>query len=79
MMELEVTLDFPCCICDQPVAVTVKCEGNSLWDNARSVGKVIVPCPNCNHLIHLSFEPCGRVCDVVPYKAPRGMLEPCWN
>ena len=79
MMELEVTLDFPCCLCEQPVGVTVKCEGAALWANTRSVGKVIVPCPNCSHLIQLSFQPSGQVCGVVPFVAPRGLPEPSWN
>ena len=80
MMELEVTLEFPCCICEQPVGLTVKCEGDALRDKTRSVGKVIVPCPNCSHLIHLSFQPnSGKVCGVVPYRAPRGLPEPSLN
>jgi hypothetical protein len=80
MMELQVALDFPCCICEQSVGLTVKCEGDALWENTRSVSKVIIPCPNCSHLIHLSFEPAsGSVCDVVPYVAPRGLPQPSIN
>ena len=79
MMELEVTLEFACCICEQPVGVTVRCEGDALWANTRAVGKVIVPCPNCSHLILLAFDPSGDIRGVTPYLAPRGLPEPSWN
>jgi hypothetical protein len=79
MMELEVTLDFACCICEQPVGVTVKCEGDALWEHSRTVGRVIVPCPNCSHLIQLAFDASGDIREVVPHVAPRGVPVPSWN
>jgi hypothetical protein len=79
MMELEVTLDFPCCMCEQPVGVTVKCEGTALWEEAKAVGKVVVPCPNCSHLMQIAVDARGELREVKPYVAPRGLPEPCWN
>src|SRR4029077_18759590 len=44
-MELEVSLQFECCQCNQPVGVTLKCEGTGLLGGCRTVAAVKIPCP----------------------------------
>ena len=63
MMELkkEVTLDFDCCQCNQPVGVTLRCEGKGLGAGLGTVAAVNVPCPTCGAVNRLLFEPSGRV------------------
>ena len=79
MMELQLTLDFECCICGQPVSVTVKCEGDGLWKKNHFLATVNVPCPHCNHANLLSFEPSGRVREVKRYSALHLLAEPSLN
>jgi hypothetical protein len=79
MMELQVILDFACCSCNESVSVTVRCEGKSLSQTARSVAHVNVPCPSCSTINRLSFEPNGTVRRVSQYTAPWTVLEPSIN
>ena len=79
MMEVEVSLAFACCICEQPVNVRVKCAGKGLAAGPRTVAAVNVPCPNCGLVNLLSFEPNGRVRSVAPYTSPRPLPEPSVN
>ncbi|MGE3808233.1 MAG: hypothetical protein AB7K24_26525 [Gemmataceae bacterium] len=80
MLELKVTLDYQCCLCNGPVSVTVKCSGKGLQGaGIRTVASVNVPCPNCGGVNQLSFEPIGLVRSVTPYKTPRLVLEPSLN
>ena len=80
MMELNVTLDFACCSCEQPVAVTVHCSGNGLCLNeGRTLAAVNVPCPMCGQINQLFFEPNGRVRSVRPYTCIRVVPEPSVN
>ncbi len=46
-MELEVSLQFECCQCNQPVGVTLKCEGKGLLGGFRTIATVKIPCPGC--------------------------------
>jgi phage FluMu protein Com len=66
MMEVQVTLDFACSGCRHLVGVTVKCAGKGLWDGARTVAAVKVPCPTCGIVNQLYFEPNGTVRAVAP-------------
>jgi hypothetical protein len=79
MMELKVTLDFACCVCQHSVSVTLKCEGKGLIAGSRTVATVTVPCPTCNSINQLYFEPSGTIRDVVPYRSPCRSLEPSLN
>jgi hypothetical protein len=38
-----------------------------------------VPCPTCNQINQLYFEPSGAVRAVTPYNAPRPLPEPSMN
>src|SRR5437762_8642422 len=80
MMELkkEVTLDFDCCQCNQPVGVTLRCEGKGLGAGLGTVAAVNVPCPTCGAVNRLLFEPSGRVHAVAPC-TPRSLPEPSLN
>jgi hypothetical protein len=79
MMELKVTLDFACCVCQHSVSVTVKCEGKGLFAGARTVATVTVPCPTCNSVNQLYFEPNGTIRDVLPARLSNRSLEPSLN
>jgi hypothetical protein len=79
MMEMQVTLDFRCCVCDHSVTVTVLCAGPGLFAEARPKAAVDVPCPSCHSVNKLIFDPNGTVHAVAPYRAPRQLLEPSIN
>jgi hypothetical protein len=80
MMELNVTLEFACCGCDQPVGVTVQCSGKGLYPYAGgSLAAVNVPCPSCGQINQLYFEPSGTVRSVRPYTCFRVVPEPSVN
>lgn len=80
MMELNVTLDFACCGCEEPVSVTVQCRGNGAGQDALApVATVNVPCPTCGQINQLSFEPSGTVRRVRPYWCFRVVPEPSVN
>ena len=79
MMELKVILDFACCACQEPVSVTVKCEGKDLNAAGRTVVAVQVPCPTCGTVNQLCFEPNGTVRSVSPYRGSRPLPEPSMN
>jgi hypothetical protein len=79
MMELKVNLDFACCLCQEPVSVTVQCAGKGLATAGRTVATVNVPCPTCGAVNLLCFEPNGTVRGVAPCPGPRPMPEPSIN
>jgi phage FluMu protein Com len=79
MMELQLSLDFACCLCERPVSVTVKCAGKGLAASQRTVAAVNVPCPTCGSVNQLYFEPNGTVREVRPYHAPRQLPVPSVN
>jgi hypothetical protein len=82
MMELtviRVSLDFACGICNRDFGVTVDCSGKGLSSRSRTVLAFHVPCPHCNGINRVSFEPCGVVRDVVPVKGRSPRYEPSLN
>jgi hypothetical protein len=80
MMELNLTLDFACCGCEQPVSVKVQCRGAGLMSNREgTLASVTVPCPTCGQLNQLFFEPTGTVRSVRPYTCIRIVPEPSVN
>jgi hypothetical protein len=60
MTELQVTVSFACCGCEEPISVTVVCQGKAS-DEQPFAGKVSVnvPCPTCSEINQLLFEPGG--------------------
>lgn len=80
-MEVEVSLEFDCCQCQQPVRVTLKCEGKSLLTGGlRTVASVKVPCPGCTKVNVLYFEPgSGCLHKVCSESTLRPRLEPSLN
>ena len=69
MTELKVSLDFACHACCRPVRLTVRCQGSMLALTKKVLANVTVPCPNCNALIDLTFDPDGTVHRVAPHAA----------
>ena len=66
MTELNVTLEFLCCDCQETVTVTVRCTGKKLEREAGTAA-VNVPCPTCGQTNQLAFEPNGTVRSVRLY------------
>jgi Zn finger protein HypA/HybF involved in hydrogenase expression len=69
MLELEVMLDWVCCICGNPMGATLKCEGGGLAvKSAKAFVKV--PCPNCHQNNQVIFTPDeGTLDNVFPEEA----------
>jgi hypothetical protein len=64
--EVDATLEFACCQCERPVLVRVRCAGKGLEAGSRALATVKIPCPNCNYINQLYFEPTGTVRFVTP-------------
>jgi len=80
MMELNVSLTFACCGCEQPVNVKVQCSGKDLYrDDKGTLAAVNVPCPTCGQINQLFFKPSGTVHSVRPYTCFRVVPEPSVN
>ena len=65
MTELNVTLEFACCDCEETMTVTVRCTGEGLAREAAAT--VNVGCPMCGQINQLDFEPNGTVRSVRLY------------
>ncbi len=78
MTELEVKLDFACHACHQPIGVTVRCAGEMLRLTTKVLANVVVPCPTCQSVNKLVFEPDGTVHAVEPH-VPARLSEPSRN
>ena len=70
MLELEVMLDWTCCMCGSPMGATLKCEGAGLAQkDAKALVKV--PCPICHQNNQVIFTPeDGTLDDVFPDEGP---------
>jgi hypothetical protein len=79
MREVRLTLQFACCHCGGPVRVTVECSGKGLDSAARLVAAVSIPCPDCQRINQLYFDPGGTVHAVEPYRPPQRTPEPSLN
>jgi|SRR5580704_4653742 len=79
MIEVQVELDFACCLCGSDVSVTLKCAGKGLTGGAHQLAAVKVPCPACSNINQLYFEPSGRLHAVRPCAPSRGLPEPSIN
>jgi hypothetical protein len=78
MTELRVSLDFDCASCEQTVGVTVTCAGAAVSSGSRMFASVAVPCPNCQIVNRVLFEPDGTVRDVA-CQTPSRLPEPSCN
>jgi hypothetical protein len=80
MMELKLSLGFACCICEQPVGVTVKCSGKGLVGACdQAIASVNVPCPHCGQVNQLFFDSAGTVHEVRGYVNPWPVPAPSAN
>jgi phage FluMu protein Com len=69
MLELEVSLDFSCCICLHDMGVTLRCAGKGLAGGAKARAAVKVPCPTCGNMNKIVFAPDGTLHHVAPAEA----------
>ena len=80
MMKLELSLDFGCCACENPVSVKVHCSGKGLVaEREGAVASVNVPCPTCGQVNQVEFETGGKVLTVRPNYSPRPLPVPSVN
>jgi len=80
MRELNLTLDFACIACEQPVSVTVQCRGLPPRPDEDDAAVVVnVPCPTCGQGNRLTFDPTGQVRSVKPMRCFRVCPEPSVN
>ncbi|MCS7045627.1 MAG: hypothetical protein NZO58_04655 [Gemmataceae bacterium] len=64
MLELEVMLDWHCCVCGNTMGATLKCAGAGLAEpHAKALVKV--PCPTCLQINQVIFTPDEGVVDEV--------------
>ncbi len=69
MLELEVNLDFICCICSHDMGVTLKCAGKGLVAGPKARAAVKIPCPHCCSINQIVFSPDGTLHRVAPHQA----------
>ena len=80
MIELELSLNFDCCGCTNPVSVKLHCTGKGLCSEERqTVAVVKIPCPTCGLINDLLFEPTGKVRKVKPSHHQRQLPVPSLN
>jgi hypothetical protein len=78
MTELKVNLDFSCAACRQTVSATVSCSGGPMSANSKVLASVAVPCPCCQTVNRVLFEPDGTIRDVACHLLSR-IPEPSRN
>src|SRR6516162_11396389 len=69
MLELEVMLDFACCICGHDMGVTLKCAGKGLSAGPMARAWTKVPCPTCGCINKIVFAPDGTLHHVAPHES----------
>ncbi len=79
MLEIEVALDFQCCSCGSDMGVTLRCAGEDLSFNKKTLATVKVPCPNCHKINQLFFSPDGTLYKVEPDGNRLKVPEPSLN
>jgi hypothetical protein len=78
-MDLTLSLDFACCVCESPLSVTVNCTGQGAGAEAGATVATNVPCPHCGQVNLLFFEPTGEVRAVQPLRCFRPLPTPSVN
>jgi hypothetical protein len=72
MLQVDVVLDWECCVCGNPIGATLRCEGNGLvHKDAKAFVKV--PCPCCHQNNQVIFTPDDGTLDEV---FPEEVTEP---
>ena len=72
MLQVDVVLDWECCVCGNPIGATLRCEGKGLvYKDAKAFVKV--PCPCCHQNNQVIFTPDDGTLDEV---FPEEVTEP---
>jgi phage FluMu protein Com len=79
MRSIDVVLEFACCSCGHHVSAKLRCSGKGLAAGPHTVAAVKIPCPTCDNVNELYFEPCGTLHAVFPYRSPCETLGPSAN
>lgn len=78
-MDLQLTLSFACCYCQNSITATLACKGAEPHDDDL-VAAVNIPCPTCNQVCQLLFDPLKEtVHGVRPYQPAQSIPEPSRN
>jgi hypothetical protein len=80
-MELQLTLSFACCCCENAITATLVCKGGGLGETTEEmVAAVNVPCPHCTQVCQVLFDPHkGIVREVRAYLPAQPIPEPSRN
>jgi hypothetical protein len=78
MLELEVILEFCCCLCRHALGATVKCAGKGLQAGAKARAAATIACPTCGKVNRVVFAPDGTLHHLAPHETPR-LPEPSLN
>ncbi len=80
-MELTLSLMFACCHCQHSITVTLRCKGAGLTEAMEDrLAAVNVPCPTCNQVCQLVFDPLGKTVHEVRRFVPAQRIpEPSMN
>jgi hypothetical protein len=75
---MDIDLNFTCCECGRPVALTVNCQGDAAAATT-TVASVRIPCPSCGTIIRVAFAPDGTLHHVVAQAQLLRWAEPSLN
>ncbi len=70
MLEVEVILDFACCLCGRDMGVTLHCAGQGLKGCSQVLASAKVPCPCCSGINEIFFTPDGTLHHVAVHREP---------
>ena len=79
MVELQLTLAFACCQCEERINIKVQCQGKGLAAGPRAVAAAEVPCPFCGNVNQVCFHPTGAVVAVNAAGSLRRLPAPSVN
>ena len=78
MRELTIDLDFTCCLCQNPLGVTLQCGGKGMYQGG--IASVAIPCPSCGDMNEIYFTPLdGSLHGVRPARKFKLIPEPSLN
>jgi hypothetical protein len=78
LFALQVSIDFVCCLCGNPVGAILRCEGAGLAAD-KPIASVKIPCPTCGGGNQVFFSPDGTLHRVERERLRYHLPEPSQN
>lgn len=78
MLEVDVSLEFACDLCRDPIQAKLKCSGKGVCQGSHAVAAVNLPCPHCQAVNQVIFELSGMILHI-DSKQQTISLEPSIN